>query len=494
MVRLVGVGKQYGGVTALAELSLELHAGEALALVGENGAGKSTLVNLLAGATAPSHGTIEMDGRTFAALTPDQARAHGIRVVHQELMVVDRLTVAENVFLGQEPRRLGLLPARATMRRRASELLAALGVPLDPDARVGTLSVGQKQAVEIAKGLAFDAKLFVLDEPTAPLTPAEVARLYRVVRELKARGVALLYISHRLQEVFDLCERVVVLRDGREVFRGAVAGLTRRELVRHMVGRELAGGDEEAPPHHPQRTIGARRLEVTGLSAGPRLRDLTFHVRAGEVVGLAGLVGAGRTEALRALFGADRRTAGTIRMDGRTIAPRSPSEAIAAGLALVPEDRKAQGVILARPVAENFALVVLRKLAWLGVLDRRRMQRVVEALVAKLRVKAPTLAAPVGSLSGGNQQKVVLGRWLAGRFPVLLLDEPTRGIDVGARHEIWQVLRDLSRDGIAQLIVSSSLPELLALCDRLYVLRDGRLVGELAAGATPEEVMQLAAR
>jgi ABC-type sugar transport system ATPase subunit len=498
IARVEGVSKRYGGVVALEDVSLELLPGEAHALVGENGAGKSTLVRLLAGATAPTSGSIVVGERRFAALTPARSQALGIRVVHQELALADGLSVAENVFLGSEPRRpprFLLRPDRRAMRRRAAGLLEQLGVDVSPDARVATLSVGHKQVIEIAKGLAADAKLFVLDEPTAPLTPAEVDRLHRVVRELKARGVAVLYISHRLQEVFDLCETATVLRDGRRVETAPVASLDRRALVKLMVGRDLGNADESAPPHHPSRTIGAVRLEARGLSTATGVADASFTVRAGEVVGFAGLVGAGRTETLRALVGADPRSGGELRLDGRPLAPRSPREAIAAGLGLLPEDRAAQGTVAARPIAENVALAVLPRLSRCGVLARGRLRALAAALAATVRLKAASLDAPVASLSGGNQQKVVLARWLAARCQVLLLDEPTRGIDVGARQEIYQALRDLSRDGAALLVASSSLPELLALTDRLYVFREGRIVGELeTARATSEEVMQLAAR
>jgi ABC-type sugar transport system ATPase subunit len=493
--RLEGVSKHYGGVAALADVSLELRGGEAHALVGENGAGKSTLVKVLAGAVAPSSGRIVVGEQSFAALTPARAHALGIRVVHQELALIDNLSVAENVYFGQEPRRFRIVPDRAAMRRRAQALLDELGVAIAADVKVGRLSVGHKQVVEIAKGLAFDARVFVLDEPTAPLTPGEVERLYAVVRELKRRGVAVLYISHRLQEVFDLCETATVLRDGRRVQTAPVATLTRRDLVKLMVGRDLGNAEDSAPPHHPERTIGAPRLEVRDLAAPSGVEGASFTICAGEVVGFAGLVGAGRTETLRAIYGADPRHRGEIRLDGRVIDPRSPRAAIAAGLGLLPEDRKTQGAVLQRSVRENATLAVLRRLARLGVLLPARVRAFARELAAKVRLKAPSLDAPVSALSGGNQQKVVLARWLGARCSVLLLDEPTRGIDVGARQEIYQALRDLSRDGCALLVASSSLPELLALTDRLYVFREGRIVGELATAATnAEEVMQLAAR
>ena len=502
--RLLDVSKRYGGVAALEGVSLELRHGVGHALVGENGAGKSTLVKLLCGATAPSAGAIEIlddagAARRFEQLAPRLAQQLGVRVVHQEFALIDALTVAENVHFGSEPRRFGIVPDRGMMRRRTRELLGELGVPLDVDRKVASLSVGQKQVVEIAKGLGAAARIFVLDEPTAPLTPVEVERLYAVVRRLKARGVAVLYISHRLQEVFDLCEEVTVLRDGKLVHHGPVAELTRRDLVRAMAGRDLGNVDESAPPHLPGRALGAVRLRVRGLAARApgrtAIEAVDLEVRAGEVVGLAGLVGAGRSETLRALFGAGERRSGTIEVDGRPVAPRSPAQAITAGIGLLPEDRKAEGAILRRSVRENATLAVLRRLSPFGVLRRWRLQELAEALVKRLRIKTRSTGAPVGSLSGGNQQKVVLARWLATKCPILLLDEPTRGIDVGARQEIYQALRELSRDGHALLVASSSLPELLALSDRLVVMRDGRVVGELAAAeATAEAVLQRAAR
>jgi ABC-type sugar transport system ATPase subunit len=431
---------------------------------------------------------MRLAGRTVAWRSPREARDAGIAVIHQEQSLVPGLTAAENMFLGREPVRRGLV-CRGEEQRRAREFLARLGATVDVGVPCGRLTTAQRQLVEIARAIASDARIVVMDEPTAALSPAEAGRLHDVVRELKARGVAVIYISHRLEEVAAVCDRVVVLRDGRHVGGGPVAAFDRRRLIALMVGRDLA--DE-----YPARSvaIGPVRLEVRGLSRGRAVRDVSFTVRQGEIVALAGLVGAGRTETLRLVAGADQRDAGAILLDGRPLAVRSPRDAIARGIALLSEDRKAEGLVLPHPVRENIALPNLAALAPAGFIDAARERALVGRFVARLGIRLPHADVPAGTLSGGNQQKVVIAKWLARGSEVLLFDEPTRGIDVAARREIYLVMNELVAAGKSLVIASSDLPEVLGMADRIVVMRAGRVAGELDNGpdVTPERVMALA--
>jgi ABC-type sugar transport system ATPase subunit len=483
-----GIRKSFPGVQALRGVDLDVHAGEVLALLGENGAGKSTLMKVLGGAHRADAGVLEMDGVEVSFGSPQEARAAGIAVIYQEFTLVPGLTAAENIFLGQEATRAGFV-ARGEERRRAADLFRRLGVAIDLDTPCSRLTTAQQQLVEIARALARDTRIIVMDEPTAALTAGEVSRLFEIIRDLQSRGIAVIYISHRLDEIFALADRVVVLRDGRNVGTRPLEGLGRTELIKMMVGRELA--DE-----YPRRTSapGPVRLVVSGLCRGKTVRDVSFTVRAGEILAIAGLVGAGRTETLRLIFGADKRHAGDIILDGRRLDIHSPRDAIAAGIGLLTEDRKLQGLVLGQSVRENFALPNLGLLSQFGFVDGRREREAFGRHVDQLRIKVPHQEERARNLSGGNQQKVVLAKWLERDCEVLFFDEPTRGIDVGARHEIYLLMNELAARGKAIVMVSSELPEVLGLADRILVMHEGCITGEIASGptVTQEEVMRLA--
>jgi len=488
LLSMRGIRKSFPGVQALRGVDLDVHAGEVLALLGENGAGKSTLMKVLGGAHRADAGVLEMDGAEVSFGSPQQARAAGIAVIYQEFNLVPGLTAGENIFLGQEVTRAGFV-ARGEERRRAADLFRRLGVAIDIDTPCSRLTTAQQQLVEIARALARDTRIIVMDEPTAALTAGEVSRLFEIIRDLKSRGIAVIYISHRLDEIFALADRVVVLRDGRNVGTRPLEGLGRTELIKMMVGRELA--DE-----YPRRTTipGPVRLVVSGLCRGKAVRDVSFTVRAGEILAIAGLVGAGRTETLRLIFGADQRHAGDIILDGCKLDIRSPRDAIAAGIGLLTEDRKLQGLVLGQSIRENFALPNLGTLSQFGFIDGRREREAFGRHVDQLRIKVPHQEERARNLSGGNQQKVVLAKWLERDCEILFFDEPTRGIDVGARHEIYLLMNELAAHGKAIVMVSSELPEVLGLADRILVMHEGRITGEIVSGptVTQEDVMRLA--
>jgi ABC-type sugar transport system ATPase subunit len=487
LLEMTGVAKSYPGVQALRGVSLSLAAGEVLAVVGENGAGKSTLIKVLAGAVAPDAGVVRINGREAPPGSPAGARRAGVAVIYQEFSLVPALTAAENVFLGREPGRLGWLH-RGEERRRAVELFRRLGVEIDSGAPCRRLTVAQQQAIEIAKALAADARILVMDEPTTALTPPEAERLFGIIRKLKRHRVGVVYISHRLDEVFGIADRIMVMRDGAHVATRPAGELTRNELIELMVGRRL---DQEFPRRTPK--IGEPRLVVKDLR-GEKVRGVSFAVRRGEVLGLTGLVGSGRTETARLIFGADRRDGGTVELDGRVLDVRTPRDAIRAGIALLTEDRKGQGLIPAHPVRDNFALPNLARWSRLGVLDRGRERAAFRAAADRLRIKAADPSAAVATLSGGNQQKVVLAKWLERQCDAVIFDEPTRGIDVGAKYEIYQLIIALADQGKAVLMISSELPEVLGTADRILVMHNGRITGEITdvATATQEQILRLA--
>ncbi len=488
LLEMRGIVKSFPGVQALRGVDLSLRPGEVLALLGENGAGKSTLMKVLGGAHRADEGTISIDGQVTPFDSPQDSRNAGVAVIYQEFNLVPGLTAVENIFLGQEVTRAGFV-ARKQERERTAALFKRLGVEIDLDVPCRRLTTAQQQLVEIAKALAFDARIIVMDEPSAALTSHEVERLFEIIRELKRHGIGIIYISHRLDEVFTVADRVTVLRDGRNVGERPVAQITRNQMIELMVGRELK--DE-----FPARTVtlGAPRLEVSGLRRGRAVRDVSFAVRRGEILALTGLVGAGRTETARLIFGADPREAGEIRLDGNVLALRSPQDAIAAGIGLLTEDRKLQGLVLGHSVRENFGLPNLTWLSRRGFVQLGQERTHFARYVDQLRIKVPNQEQRAGNLSGGNQQKVVLAKWLARNCDVLIFDEPTRGIDVGAKYEIYLLLNELAAAGKAIVMISSELPEVLGMADRILVMHEGRVTGEIADArhATQEQIMQLA--
>ncbi|GAB1511708.1 sugar ABC transporter ATP-binding protein [Actinophytocola sp. KF-1] len=484
VLRMRGIQKSFLGVRVLHGVDLELRAGEVHALMGENGAGKSTLMKVLAGVYQAEEGTIELDGREVSFTHPLQAQQAGVSTVFQEFNLLPERTVAENVFLGREPRRRGMVDADR-MNADTRALLDDLGLSsISPQRPVRTLSVAGQQIVEIVKALSYDARIISMDEPTAALADEEVELLYGLVRTLRERGVAILYVSHRLKEIFDLSDRVTVLKDGALVDTVPTGDITPDELVRKMVGRPITSF---FPEKAPGTEIGDVRLRIAG-GGNEQLDGIDLEVRAGEIVALAGLQGSGRTEIAHALFGVARFTRGVVEVDGKPVSPRSARQAVRAGLALVTEDRKAEGLALNQSVAANARLVLD------AVLPRQSARRAkrVPGILSSLELVSRGADQEVRFLSGGNQQKVVLAKWLATDPAVMVLDEPTRGIDVGAKQKVYQLMRELSARGVAILMISSELQEVIGMADRVVVLRDGRIAGELPAGADEEAVMRVA--
>jgi rhamnose transport system ATP-binding protein len=482
IVALRGASKSYGAVRALRDADITLRAGEVRGLVGENGAGKSTLVRLLAGVQRPDGGAVLVDHHEVDLHSTADARDAGVAVIFQEPTLFPDLSVAENVVMGRHPLQALRRIDRRAMRREVAGLLERLGVGLDPDRPVRGLSIADQQIVEIAKALSYDARVLIMDEPTAALSGQEVARLFSVVRALRERGAAVLFISHRLDEVFDICSTVTVLRDGEVTFDGALDGLTSDELVRKMVGRELG---TLFPKQDAQ--IGERVLEVKRLTREGVFFDVSFDVRAGEIVALAGLVGAGRSEVARAIFGIDRIDAGHVEVSGRKLPSGRPLAAMHAGIAFVPEDRRMQGLVMDLSVARNATLTRMRALTRLGLIRAGAENRLAREWAERLRLKYHRLEDPVGFLSGGNQQKVVLAKWLATEPKLLILDEPTRGIDVGTKAEVHRLMGELAGRGLAVLMISSELPEVLGMADRVLVMHEGRLTTELSRAEADEE-------
>ncbi len=476
--------KSFLGTPVLQGVSLDLRPGEVHAIVGENGAGKSTLMKLLAGEHQPDTGRIEIDGVSCSFGHPSQAQAAGVGVIHQELALLPDRTVAQNVHLGREPTRRGLVD-RAAMERRTADLLDELDATgIDPRTQVRDLTVARQQIVEVAKALAADVRILVMDEPTAALAEHEVAVVRDLVRRLAARGLGVLYISHRLREVFDLSQRITVLKDGRRVTTLDTSATSPDEVVRAMVGRELSA---YYPPRAVPDEVGEDVLTVSG-GGNDRLTDISLSLRAGEIVGIAGLQGSGRSALARALFGAAPFTRGTMTVGGGRLRPRRPWQAIRAGIALVPEDRKADGLVLRQSVRDNTLLVIRA----IPARERPTLARALTELLEHVRLVARGIEQEVRYLSGGNQQKVVIARWLAARPRVLLFDEPTRGVDVGAKAAIHTLVRELARDGMAVLLISSELPELIGMSDRVLVMAEGRVAGELPPGPSEEDIMRLA--
>jgi ribose transport system ATP-binding protein len=487
MLELRNISKSFPGVQALSDVSLTLERGEIRALMGENGAGKSTLIRLLAGAHQPDSGSIRIDGQDVLMQRPLDAIKAGIGVIYQELTLLPALNAVDNMFLGRDRGHFWI--PRRQEHERAAAVFARMGVEIPLNVPVGQLSVAQQQLIEIARVLAHDVRILIMDEPSAALTPQEVARLFALLRDLKSQGIGIIYISHRLEEIFQMADTVTVLRDGRQVAHCRVSELTRGRLIELMVGRVLLREFQRS-----QSVTGSTVLEVSELYREHVVKNISFQIRSGEVVGMTGLVGAGRTEAARLIFGADRKTSGTIRVDGQTVDVNSPRDAIDAGICLLTEDRKSQGLIPARSVRENFSLASLMRFQTGGLIRPHEESAAFASYVERLNIRISSQEQLISHLSGGNQQKVLLARWLFHNTKVFLLDEPTRGVDIGAKQEIYQLIADLAQQGKAVLLISSELPEILSLSDRILVMRHGRISGELqnSPNVTQEEIMELA--
>jgi len=482
------VTKSFGNVAAVQGVSFPLYGGEAHALVGENGAGKSTIVKMLAGVHGPDTGSMLVGGEEVSLGSPSDAKARGIAVIYQEPTLFPDLTIAENIFIGTQPRaRFGMID-RGAMNTAARALFDRLGVPMDPDRPASGLSIADQQLVEIAKALSTDANVIVMDEPTAALSGNEVERLFKVSRSLCASGAAVMFISHRFEEIFALCQRVTVMRDGRHISTSELAGLTVDDLVRSMVGRDLGA-------LFPKIDVepGAVVLEIENLSRAGVFSDISFQVRAGEIVALSGLVGAGRSEVMQSAFGVDPRDSGDVRVRGKSLRKGDPKAAMRAGMALVPEDRRQQGLILDMSIERNATLTRSSALARFGFLFGGRERRSAYEWTKKLQTKYARITDPVGVLSGGNQQKVVLAKWMATAPSVLIVDEPTRGIDVGTKAEVHRIISTLASEGVAVVMISSELPEVLGMADRVLVMREGRIVSELSRAEADEEKIMFAA-
>lgn len=487
VIRMEQIHKSFGGVHALDDVQMTVYSGEVHALLGENGAGKSTLIKTMTGVHQPDSGAIYLHGQAVTFAGPREARQHGIGAIYQEPSLFPDLDIAENIMAGRQPTRAGRVDWRA-MYAEAGKLLQQLGVNLDPRTKARNLSVAQQQAVEIARALSLDAQLLIMDEPTSSLTLNEVDDLFRIVRQLRKAGVAIIFISHRLEELFAIADRVTVLRDGRYVGTRAMAGVQTDDLIQMMVGRTV--GDLFPKQQAPR---GELRLEVRNLTAPGKFEDVSFALRAGEILGLAGLVGAARTDVARALFGIEPLQGGTVRIDGRPVTIRSPQQAMKLGLGFVPEDRQHHGLVLPMTIAANITLPILARFATAGWLRQRQAKQAATSAAQRLEVKSAGIDQKAQELSGGNQQKVVLAKWLETGPRILILDEPTRGIDVGTKAAVHQLMSDLANQGVAILMISSELPEILGMSDRILVMREGRITGEFTrAEATQEKIMAAA--
>jgi ABC-type sugar transport system ATPase subunit len=480
ILSMKSITKRFPGVIALDAVSFDVHVGEVHCLVGENGAGKSTLMNIMGGVYTGFEGQILLDEHPMTFHNTREAQHAGIAMIHQELNLVPELTVYENIFLGREHKTARTILNRRSMRRMAQKLMSDLGLDIDTNRLISRLRVGQRQLVEIAKALSLNSRIIIMDEPTSALSDTEVEYLFGVIRGLRAHNVAVIYISHRLDEIFAIADRITVLRDGKVAGTTLAPHITRRELISLMVGRDL---EELYPKETVELGDTMLKVEALNLRLGRNhlLKNVSLHVNRGEIVGIAGLMGAGRTQLLEAIFGVypTRTVSGTIWLDGHQVALRSPKAAIRRGVGLIAEDRKAQSLVLGRPVAENATLAALRRFMYLSsVVNQRAESRAVGQVVRDLSIKTPSIRTLVGNLSGGNQQKVVVAKFLLAKIKLFLLDEPTRGIDVGAKAEVYHLVGQLAHRGTAFLLVSSELPELLAVCDRIYVLCDGRVTGE----------------
>jgi ribose transport system ATP-binding protein len=491
MISVQGLCKSFAGVRALHQVSFDLLPGEVHALMGENGAGKSTLMKVLAGVYQRDAGEVLVDGQPAEISSPRAAQALGIGIIHQELNLMNHLSAAQNIFIGREPRgRLGLFLDEAALNAQAERIFERMHLKLDPRTPVGELTVAKQQMVEIAKALSFDSRVLIMDEPTAALNNAEVGELFRIIRQLREHEVGIVYISHKMDELQQIADRVTVMRDGQTIGTVPMAGTSLDTIIGMMVGRELV----DAANHAPDTSRNEVVLQVKGLNRGHAVRDVSFELRRGEILGFAGLMGAGRTEVARAVFGADRIDSGEIRVHGKAVTIRSPQDAVAQGIGYLSEDRKQFGLATGLDVQNNIAMASLREFAALGtILDDAAMRDCAQAYVRQLAIKTPSVEQPVRLLSGGNQQKIVIAKWLRRDCDILFFDEPTRGIDVGAKAEIYKLLNALAEQGKAIVMISSELPEVLRMSHRILVMCEGRVTGEIPGrGATQERIMQLA--
>ena len=486
---VAGIVKHYPGVKALDNITLDFYKNEVHAICGENGAGKSTLIKILTGAIQPDEGTISIDSIQRRGFTPWEAMfKYGITAIYQEFNLVPYLSITENIFLGNELRRRGGLLDISGMNREAQKALGILGVDLDPRIKVKNLTIAYQQIVEIAKAISHNVKILIMDEPSAPLSTNEVEKLFTLIRNLKSRGVTIIYISHRMSEIFELSDRVTVFRDGKLINTFITAATDKKTLIHNMVGRELL-------ETFPERTGAPTEtlLKVDNLSSDNNLENISFSVKAGEVLGFGGLVGAGRTELVRAIFGADPVTGGTIRIRGKEVKINHPVQAVKLGLGLIPEDRKQHGIISELSIKENISYSSFEKVSRLRIIMTRCLKEVAEKYRRVLNIVTPSIDKKIKDLSGGNQQKVVLARWLATGCEIFLFDEPTRGIDVGAKQEIYRLINTLAEEQKGIIFISSEMPELLGMSDRIIVMHEGKIAGELARGeATQEKILQLA--
>lgn len=490
LVTMQGIEKRFPGVHALKNVSFDLRAGEVHALMGENGAGKSTLMKILSGIYTRDEGTVKVDGKPVDFAGPRAAQGAGVGIIHQELSLMNSLTVAQNIFIGREPRlRFGRLD-ELTLNRNAAEIFAQMNLALNPRTIVEQLTIAKQQMVEIAKALSYRSRVLVMDEPTAALNDAEISELFTIIRKLRTEGVGIIYISHKMDELKRIADRVTVMRDGETIGTVQAADTPVSEIIAMMVGRSLG----ESTPDLPDLTGAEIALDVRELNRGREIRDVSFSVRKGEVLGFAGLMGAGRTEVARAIFGADPRDSGTIKIMGQQIEINSPADAVAAGIGYLSEDRKHFGLATGMDVRANIAMTSLRQFSSrVGVLDEDKMRNTAQSFITRLGIRTPSDTQEVRLLSGGNQQKVVIAKWLLRDCDILIFDEPTRGIDVGAKAEIYRLLVDLAEQGRAIIVISSELPEVLRLSHRIAVMSEGRLTGILdRAEATQENIMKLA--
>ncbi|MBC5649234.1 sugar ABC transporter ATP-binding protein [Christensenella sp. NSJ-35] len=480
------ISKSFPGVMALDDVTFSVGEGEVHALVGENGAGKSTLMKIINGVYSADQGEIYISGKKVSIKNPLDAQRNGVSIIFQEFNLVDTLSVAENIFIGRLGGKKKMIDWKS-IYKEAEKLLKSLNYDLDPRAAVETLSVAQMQMTEIAKAMSFDAKIIIMDEPSAVLTDNELKKLFDIVEDLKKRGITVIYISHRLEEIFQICDKVTVLRDGKIIDTGNVEDLNKEQIIEMMVGRKL---DQEFPKR--EKKIGDVILRAKGLRRGDRVQDVSFELRRGEILGFAGLVGAGRTETMRLLFGADQMTAGSIELNGKQVHIKSPMEAKGEGIALLPEDRKKQGLLLELPITENISLVKLKKVMSKGnLINKKKEKDVAKGYFDSLKIKAPSVTQRVYFLSGGNQQKVVIAKWLFSDADIFILDEPTRGIDVGAKYEIYMLMNELVAQGKSIILISSEMNEIIAMSDRIMVMHDGKICAELnGEEITPENVLK----